>query len=180
MEKTCPTCSQSFTTPYPQKRFCSVSCRGRTYFAGVRPCEICGLEYRPVHKEQRFCGKSCARRDRGSGRPERGHAWQGGRYTTKGGYVNVWVGKGHPGALSNGYMPEHRHVMAESLGRHLLRTESVHHINGDRADNRLENLQLRNSQWHGPGQAMVCLDCGSHNVAHVPIKEGPRGVHTFR
>ncbi|TXH11899.1 MAG: hypothetical protein E6R04_00305 [Spirochaetes bacterium] len=48
----------------------------------------------------------------------------------------------HPNSWKNGWMFQHVFVMSESLGRPIKHHENVHHINGIRDDNRIENLEL--------------------------------------
>lgn len=91
----------------------------------------------------RHCMKKSGidRRSHGSQPGEKNHAWNGGRALDKSGYVLLHR-PGHPDANSNGYIREHRLVMAEKLGRRLGRSEVVHHIDGNRQNNSPDNLEL--------------------------------------
>lgn len=71
-----------------------------------------------------------------------------GYITTWNGYIKVKAPIDHPYKDNKGYIMEHRLVMENFIGRYLERYEEVHHINYNKKDNRLENLQLVTKQEH--------------------------------
>lgn len=117
-------------------------------------CDFCGkVFYRKKvdedqktkkHGEERriYCSKDCYFKDK------RKHSI-GNRYKTLRGYILVFM-PDHPNATDYGVIFEHRLVMSEYLGRPLSPTETVHHKNGKRDDNRIENLDLYEGA-HGKG-----------------------------
>lgn len=73
--------------------------------------------------------------------------WKGGKFITVYGYAVAKAPKGHPYA-DKGYVKEHRLTMEAHIGRFLSPDEHVHHINHDKLDNRIENLQIVTPSEH--------------------------------
>ncbi len=88
--------------------------------------------------------------------------WKIKKIVSKGDY-NYAVVKEHPMATKHGYVLHHRIVMENFLGRMLTRKEIVHHLNENKKDNRVENLQVMSvashMKIHAKGRAIVSLVC---------------------
>lgn len=133
----------------PPARFCSQRCsiysrnplRPRGYF-GPLVCSLSSCE-RPffVHGLCRGHAERLAKHGDAMEHLPLGYQRKD-RTVTAEGYVAV-IRHGHPNASARGRVLEHRFVMAQHLGRPLLKTETVHHKNGIKDDNRIENLELR-------------------------------------
>jgi hypothetical protein len=114
-----------------------------------------------------------------SWRGERSNQWKGGRNVDKDGYI-ILLRSGHPMARKNGYVLEHRLVMAQHLGRMLLDEEVVHHRNKNKQDNRIDNLELfeensKHLKHELTGKCPKWTDSGRRR-----IQEGVRRMHARR
>lgn len=128
-------------------------------------CVDCGKE---KNNNKRLRCRSCGAKKRHLDfPPKRGNAhfaWRGGRRLGRDGYILINVPLDsyflpmayRPDKTANSYyVSEHRLVMAQHLGRCLTGDEMVHHINGIRDDNRIENLELLSSKHeHSPHRAL--------------------------
>lgn len=116
-----------------------------------RICEWCGREFdRPPSWETRQAARFCCREHEAASRIkrplEREHNGKPAVLDHMG-YVRIYEPE-HPRATKAGWVFEHRHLMEKELGRYLDRDEHVHHINGKKDDNRLENLVVLSHSEH--------------------------------
>lgn len=160
----CEFCKVEFTTECRNKIFCSKKCQyslrnirirkinlektGNKYKYDKRICEYCKKEFYPTGSKVKLCSRKCASNARKKyfsipqclENPLR-------KIDKNIGYVRIYCPM-HPKANTRGYVYEHRVIMESVIGRYLIGDEVVHHINGIRWDNRIENLKIMSSSEH--------------------------------
>jgi len=102
--------------------------KGNTFFKGRKHSTEAK---RKISESQKGSNNSC---------------WKGGRIISLG-YISI-LNPDHPFCDINGRINEERLIMEFYLGRFLIKDEVVHHKNGNRSDNRIENLQVMTRKEH--------------------------------
>ena len=123
-------------------------------------CVICGnLVTGKGQTCSRSCGAKLAHRRGVGGFFKKGNKptnYNGGRAIHSKGYIYL-LKPDHPNATQKGYVMEHRLVMENKIGRLLKDFEEVHHRNGIKSDNRIENLELVTNRTHNG--LIECPNC---------------------
>lgn len=134
-----------------------------------KKCHFCNLpiSVKPSKlKARNFCSHKCWAKYRAEDRTLHS-CWNGGRNITPDGYIRIHKEGG-------GYILEHRLIVESALGRPLLSSEVVHHVDGDKANNSLNNLfvtsQPEHMRLHVSGKWSrdydSCQDCDTSESPH--------------
>ena len=99
-----------------------------------KQCESCGKTFRPARTAARFCSRPCMWSKNGGHNKKQVSWW----VNTKG-YIEgrIWIDE-----ETQIYVKQHRFIMEGILGRPLLPSEDVHHIDGNKANNDPSNLEV--------------------------------------
>lgn len=127
------------------RKFCSAQCSRNSPDEELitLKCKQCGVEFQRILKHTKaavresglaYCTQTCGRLGSQGAISAARTLPLGSRNVTSSGYAVVKTG--------DGWLPEHRVVMEKQLGRMLWPDENVHHVNGNKADNRPGNLEL--------------------------------------
>jgi len=115
-----------------------------------KECIICGKYFLvkfSAFDRLKTCSYECRIKNRSNLSKGSNHPmWKGGKEIKNNGYIHIYCPE-HPKS-HKGKVAEHRLIMEKSLGRYLKENEHVHHLNHNKQDNRLENLQIMAQSKH--------------------------------
>lgn len=149
----CSDCSkESITSIDNYYQYCKKHGKDTTY---CKKCSAIRVGIKSRGKIPYNKGKSYPDRHR-----EKAKNWNGGRYISKDGYYMILVESGpNNGNGWKKYRKEHQVIAEQILGRSLYKTEVVHHIDGNKLNNNIENLDIINN------------DKEHHRLTHTSLQQ---------